>query len=80
MLAYYPEVWEVPHDERVGGLPAVLLVRHLCGGVAGAGGLVRLLFGGPDPYSSANGMLCPCQKILRYLRSFPFAMQFVNLN
>jgi hypothetical protein len=27
--------------------------------------------GVPDPYSSANGILCPCQKILKYLRSPP---------
>jgi hypothetical protein len=30
----------------------------------------------PDPYSSANGILCPCLKIFNYLSS-PFTFLFV---
>ena len=34
--------------------------------------LARRSSGRPDPCSSANSILCPCQKIFKYLRSYPF--------
>ena len=35
IIVHYPETWKNPHDTRAVGLPAVLLVRLLSGGLEG---------------------------------------------